>query len=123
MPRVLVVDDCNDTTASLSMLLRLLGHDVRAASGGYSALAVAADFQPDAAVVDIVMPGLDGYDVARHLRAIPGLENTLIIALSGYGGGQDRRAPAGDFDVHLIKPVNPRDLARLLSDLENPISP
>src|SRR5256885_9814223 len=60
----------------------------------------------------------DGYDVARHLRAIPGLESALIIAVSGYGGGQGRRAPAGDFDVHLIKPVDPRELTRMLDRSE-----
>jgi two-component system, chemotaxis family, CheB/CheR fusion protein len=116
MPRVLVVDDCPETASSFCELLRLLGHEARAVNDGPSALALAAGFRPEAALVDIVMPGMDGYEVAHHLRAVPGLEHALLIAISGEVEGSGRRPPEGDFDLYLLKPVDPDDLAHILSD-------
>jgi CheY-like chemotaxis protein len=114
MLRVLVVDDCPETAASFCALLGVLGHEARAANDGPTALALAAEFRPDAALVDIVMPGMDGYELARRLRAVPGLKDALLIAVSGEAEGSGRRPPEGDFDLYLLKPVDPGDLAGIL---------
>jgi two-component system CheB/CheR fusion protein len=116
MPRVLVVDECPETADSFYALLSLLGHEAPAANEGPSALALAEGFRPDAALVDLVMPGMDGYEVARRLRAVPGLKDALLIAVSGAVEGSGRRPPEGDLDLYLLKPVDPDDLAGILSD-------
>jgi CheY-like chemotaxis protein len=117
MPRILVVDDHHDTAYSFSLLLRSLGHDVRGCTDGEEALRVAAEFLPDAALVDIHMPGLGGHEVARGIRAIPGLGHALLVAMTGYEAGDRRRAPEGAFDVFLLKPVDPGELDHLLRAL------
>jgi CheY-like chemotaxis protein len=93
MLRVLVVDDCPETAASFCALVGVLGHEARAANDGPSALALAEGFRPDAALVNLVMPGMGGYEVARRLRAIPGLKDALLIAVSGEAEGSGRRPP------------------------------
>src|SRR4051794_15286137 len=116
MLRVLVVDDLLDSTESLAMLLRLWGHEAQTADDGLSALAVAADFHPDVALVDVGMPGMDGYEFARRVRGMPGLERVLLVALTGYGQDEDRRrALEAGFDVHLIKPADLDHLEKLLA--------
>ena len=120
MPRVLVVDDCADTTANLCALLCLWGHDARAANDGPSALSQAADFQPDVVLLDLAMPGMDGHEVAGRLRALPDLGDAFLIALSGYAYGRGLLAPEGHFDFCLLKPVEPVELRRLLSYLGTP---
>jgi len=113
--RVLVVDDNADALTSLQSMLSLDGHDVLAAVDGEAGLAALVGERPDAAVVDIGLPLLDGYGVAKRARAAgyPG----RLIALSGYGqGGDVRRALAAGFDAHLVKPVVPRQLQALLQD-------
>lgn len=114
--RVLVVDDNADAASSLALLLRLLGHQVHVANDGPEALqAVAADC-PDLVLLDIGMPGMDGYEVARRLRALPGTERTLIVALTGWGQSQDRqRSKDAGFDHHLTKPVEPAQLQAILT--------
>jgi CheY-like chemotaxis protein len=116
MLRVLVVDGCPETASSFCALVGVLGHEARAANDGPSALALAEEFRPDAALVDLVMPGMDGYEVAHRRRAIPGLKDALLIAVSGEAEGSGRRPPEGDFDLYLLKPVDPDDLAQILSD-------
>jgi len=115
MSRVLVVDDCIDTAIGLSRLLSAWGHETRTAHDGCAALATAEDFTPDVALVDIVLPRMDGYEVARELRTMPGLENAFLVALTGYASGQGRRAPEADFDICLLKPVNLDELKNLLN--------
>src|SRR5581483_1115648 len=83
--RVLVVDDNADAADSLSALLRAVGHDVRVAHAGPAALDVAAEFRPAVVVLDVGLPGMDGCEVARRLRAIPGTAGVRLIALTGYG--------------------------------------
>jgi CheY-like chemotaxis protein len=115
MARVLVVDDHPDTAASFALLLRHMGHDVCSTVTGAEALRSAQGFRPDAALIDIHMPGMDGHEVARGIRATPGLEHALLVAMTGFGPGDKRRAAEGDFDVFLLKPVDPADLASVLA--------
>lgn len=104
------------------MLLEIQGHEVRAVYTGPAALEVAATFVPDVALIDLGLPGLDGYEVARRLRALPSLQATVLVALSGYGRDEDRRrAQAAGFDHHLTKPVDPSAIDRLLLDLDGPL--
>jgi PAS domain S-box-containing protein len=116
--RLLVVDDNHDAANSLSLLLRLQGHEVRVAHDGPSALEVAVMFRPDLIFLDLGMPGMDGYEVARRVRQSPGLEKTVLAALTGWGQQEDRRRTAeAGFDHHLVKPVEPDAVQRLLGNL------
>jgi DNA-binding response OmpR family regulator len=97
-------------------LLRLAGHDVRTAHCGQAALTVANEFQPEFALLDIGMPDLNGYDVARELRRTEGGKDVRLIALTGWGQDEDkRRARDAGFDHHLTKPIDPHRLDELLS--------
>jgi PAS domain S-box-containing protein len=105
--RVLVVDDNLDAAASLARFLKLLGHDVRTAHDGPSALELARVHRPQIVVLDIGLPGMDGYEVARRLRMEEYGEGAVVIAASGYGKAEDRaRSRAAGFDHHLVKPVD-----------------
>jgi PAS domain S-box-containing protein len=116
--RILVVDDNVDSADSMALLLSLDGHEVRTAFDGPGALTEAADFQPRAVLLDIGLPGMDGYEVARRMRELPGLRDVLMIAITGYGQEDDRtRSKAAGFDHHLVKPVDPEALSRLLGAL------
>jgi CheY-like chemotaxis protein/two-component sensor histidine kinase len=105
--RILVVDDNADAAETLKLLLELEGHDTRCAYTGESALTVAAEFVPDTVLLDIGLPGLSGYEVARKLRQETRLpESLLLVALTGWGSEEDRQqARAAGFDRHLVKPV------------------
>jgi signal transduction histidine kinase/ActR/RegA family two-component response regulator len=103
--RILIVEDNADARAMLHELLAMSGHDVHEAADGRSAIALAARLQPDIAIVDIGLPDIDGYEVARHLDEQSG-GHIGLIALTGYGQPRDqRRALAAGFDLHLVKPV------------------
>jgi signal transduction histidine kinase/ActR/RegA family two-component response regulator len=117
--RVLIVEDHPDSAETLTMLLQLLGHRVSSVHDGLAALdAVRAEI-PDVMIVDIGLPGMDGYEVARRVREIPGLGQVLLVALTGYGSEEDkRRAMAAGFDYHLVKPVTPEALGGLVARLE-----
>ncbi len=109
--RVLVVDDNEDAADALAMLLRVTGHETLTVYDGPSALEAARKFVPQVVLLDIGLPGLDGYEVARRLRDDPGTAGVLIIAVSGYGQEGDRAtARASGFDHHLTKPVDLADL-------------
>jgi PAS domain S-box-containing protein len=116
--RILVVDDNVDAGESLAMLLRMAGHDVRVAHDGTAALeAVDAD-PPELVFLDIGMPVMNGYDVARELRQRPGLKNLVLVAMTGWGQEEDRRrSQEAGFDHHLVKPVEPDALHRITSRL------
>jgi signal transduction histidine kinase/ActR/RegA family two-component response regulator len=104
--RVLVVDDSTSTAQTMAALLQLKGHDARVAFDGPQALKTAAAFHPEVVLLDIGMPGMDGYQVAKQLRQMPGLEQTLLVALTGYGQeGVRRRSQEAGFQHHLVKPV------------------
>ncbi len=114
--RILVVDDNADAAESLAMLLRLKGHDVRTAHDGAAALDVARTFGPQVVLLDIGLPGMDGYEVARRLRREEGLKGVLLVALTGYGQEEDRRrSREAGFNRHLVKPVEPGALNEVLT--------
>jgi PAS domain S-box-containing protein len=114
--RVLVVDDQPDSTDSLAMLLRLRGHEVWTAADGPSALGEFARVRPDVVFLDLGLPGMSGYDVARQLRALPEGHDVRLVALTGYGTEADReKTRAAGFDVHLAKPVDPHAVETLLA--------
>src|SRR5581483_629934 len=116
--RILVVDDNRDAAASLGMLLRLMGNDVRTAHDGEEAVARADEFRPDVVLLDIGLPKLNGYEAARRLRDRPWGRRAVLIATTGWGQDQDRhRSRDAGFDHHLVKPVDPADLLRLLAPL------
>jgi PAS domain S-box-containing protein len=113
--RVLVVDDNLDAAQSAAELVGLWGHEARVAHDGPAALVLASRFRPDVVLLDIGLPGMDGYEVARLIRAAAGGEALLLVAVTGYGQAEDRqRALAHGFDLHLTKPVDPQALRRLL---------
>jgi CheY-like chemotaxis protein len=105
--RILVVDDNADAADSLAILLGCSGDEVRVAYDGPSALSTAQDFRPEIVFLDIGLPGMSGYDVARHLRAEAAFRPSLLVALTGYGQEADRRrAQEAGFDAHLVKPTD-----------------
>lgn len=105
--RILVADDNEDSANSIAMLLRIQGHEVRVAYDGQQALDEAAAFAPDVAVLDIGLPKMNGYDVARCLRANDPARHLLLVAMTGWGQDEDRRrAQEAGFDHHFVKPVD-----------------
>lgn len=114
--RVLIVDDNEDSAESMMMLARSWGHEVVVANDGPVALTLALTFQPDIAMVDIGLPGMDGYEVARRLRKASPDRDLYLMALTGYGRADDvRLARSAGFDEHLIKPTNLDELRRMLA--------
>jgi signal transduction histidine kinase/ActR/RegA family two-component response regulator len=114
--RILVVDDNVDGAESLAQSLKMAGHQVCTVFSGPAALDVARSYRPEAVLLDIGMPGMDGYEVARRLREEPGLEKILLVALTGYGQEEDRRrSRQATIDYHLVKPVGAETLEALLA--------
>jgi CheY-like chemotaxis protein len=119
--RVLVVDDSLAIVRTSALLLQYAGFEVRTASNGRDALKVAAEFHPQVALLDIGLPGLDGYEVARRLRADPTLPMMTLIAITADGTEEDRRrAKAAGFDHHLVKPVHFYSLLPLIGSQSQP---
>jgi CheY-like chemotaxis protein len=117
--RILVVDDNHDAARSLARLLNLAGNEVQTAGDGREAVAAAAAFRPDVVLLDIGLPVLNGYDVARQIRAQPWGGDMALIALTGWGQDEDRRrSREAGFDHHLVKPVDTDTMMRLLDDLQ-----
>jgi CheY-like chemotaxis protein len=117
---ILIVEDNADARDALRVLLELEGHAVEAAEEGRQAIEIARAKTIDIALVDIGLPGMDGYEVARHVRAL-GDPRPVLIALTGYGQPEDRRrATEAGFDDMLVKPVDPTALTDLLATLEIP---
>ena len=113
--RVLVVDDNVDAADSLAVLVRLHGHEVRIANDGHTALETAQDFRPEVVLLDIGLPGMNGYEVARRLRAGADGNRLLLAAVTGYGHAEDRsRSRQAGIDHHLVKPIDPEALRQLL---------
>jgi signal transduction histidine kinase/CheY-like chemotaxis protein/PAS domain-containing protein len=120
-PRVMVVDDNSDAAATLSDALRVYGHEVHTAEDAAAALALAERTAPQIAVLDIGLPGMDGYELARRLRQLPGFGAIKLVAVTGYGQASDKqRALAAGFDEHLVKPISVQALRCVLERLDQP---
>jgi CheY-like chemotaxis protein len=120
--RILIVEDNRDAAESLAMLLKLTGHQVQVAYDGNEGVAAAAEFRPELVLMDLGMPHMDGYEAARRMRAGPGGDESILVALTGWGADHDRRrAQESGFDQHLIKPVDPDALTRMIEQM--PIKP
>ena len=116
--RILIVDDNQDGADSLSMLLRFIGNDTRVVHDGVKALEAAEQFKPDAILLDIGLPGMSGYDVARRIREQPWGKRMALVAITGWGQEEDRKESRdAGFDAHMVKPVAPQELAHLLARL------
>ena len=116
--RVLVVDDNEDSATSLGMLLSMLGYETHTAVDGPAGLEAVARFRPDVALLDIGMPKLNGYEVARRIREQPGGKELVLIAITGWGQAADRqRTIEAGFNHHMVKPVDLAALANLLASL------
>lgn len=116
--RVLCVDDNRDIADTLGVLLDLAGYTARVCYDGLSALAAAEAFRPDAAILDLMMPGMDGIELARRLRAAPWAGTLPLVAVTALGDDDARRRTAeAGFDLHLTKPVDPDRLANVLADI------
>jgi CheY-like chemotaxis protein len=114
--RVLVIDDNVDTAQTLAMLLKTSGHDVRTAYTGPTALEAALDYRPNVVLLDIGLPGLDGYEVAKRIRQQPVLHDIVLVALTGYGQETERqRSQEAGFDHHLVKPAEFSKVQRILA--------
>jgi two-component system CheB/CheR fusion protein len=117
--RVLIVDDNADAAESMAALVRAWGHDAAVVPDAVNALALAASFKPDVALVDIGLPGMDGYELARRWRTTPDGQHMKLIAMTGYGRAEDRRtAREAGFDVHFVKPAELAELEQLLASGE-----
>jgi CheY-like chemotaxis protein len=115
----MVVDDNRDAAESMAMLLELWGHEVVCAHDGPSALEMSTRYRPQVVLLDIGLPGMDGYEVAAHLRELPQGARAVLIAITGYGQTEDRqRSRIAGFDHHLVKPVAPETLHGLLDSLD-----
>jgi signal transduction histidine kinase/DNA-binding response OmpR family regulator len=122
--RVLVVDDNVDGAESLHTLLQLSGHEAQVAHNGPAALDMAASFAPQVVLLDIGLPGMDGYEVARRLRALPGGDRLVLVAATGYGHSEDRRrSRAASFDFHLVKPIDLAELSAIFARTGPPRRP
>jgi CheY-like chemotaxis protein len=116
--RVLVVDDNTDCATALTLLVRRWGHEARVAADARAALAAASDFWPDVALLDLSLPGQDGCELARRLRATPGMEFVVLVAITGYTAPEyHRRAAEAGFAYYLLKPTDPATLRQLLAGL------
>ena len=122
--RVLVVDDNVDTAQTLAMLLEMSGHDVRTAYTGPNALEATLDYRPNVVLLDIGLPGLNGYEVAKRIRQQPVLHNIVLVAVTGYGQEADRQlSQESGFDHHLVKPTDFGKVQQILATISEKASP
>ncbi len=114
--RVLVVEDHEDTAQIVSILLRQAGHEVEVAPSGAAALTAVAAHPPDVVLLDLGLPDMDGWQVARHVQEQPAEKRPLLVAISGRDGAEARRlSQEAGIDLHLVKPVDPLALQQLLA--------
>jgi CheY-like chemotaxis protein len=117
--RILIVDDNRDAADSLVMLLRIMGNDTRTAYDGQEGVAVAEEFRPDAMLLDIGLPKLNGYEACRRIREQSWGKKVFLIAVTGWGQEEDRRrSHEAGFNEHMVKPVDPQDLMKLLAGFQ-----
>jgi CheY-like chemotaxis protein len=118
--RILVVDDARASADTLAQLLRAIGHDVATANDGHTAVDWTVQNKPDVVFLDIAMPGMDGYEVARRIRDTVGLEDVVLVALTGYGQEEDRRRTTEvGFNHHLTKPTSLAALRSVLASRDS----
>jgi two-component system, sensor histidine kinase len=116
--RILVIEDNQDARQMLRAMLTMGGHEVREAADGESGIAAALETTPEVVLLDIGLPDMDGYEVARRLRTVPGGYSMVLVALSGYGRDDDRgRAREASFDAHVVKPAGPEQLGQIIAEL------
>jgi CheY-like chemotaxis protein len=121
---VLVVEDDSDSREMLRMLLEIEGHDVHEAEDGPGALVAVSAIEPEVALIDVGLPGIDGHEVARRLRAERRLPAMLLVALTGYAEPEDvERSRQAGFDAHLTKPITPEKLGEIFRMLRAPRPP
>jgi len=114
--RILVVDDNRDSAESLARLLQLMGHETAIAYDGLSAVDSAETFHPEVVLLDLGLPGLDGYEVARRIRAQQWGKDMTLIAATGWGQAEDRRrSREAGFDHHMVKPVDLHELEKVMA--------
>jgi CheY-like chemotaxis protein len=119
--RVLIVDDNEDSTESLARLLKLTGHQVETALDGVAGLRAARSYRPEIIFLDIGLPEISGYEIAKRLREDTNMAKVRLIAMTGYGQEEDRRkALEAGFDGHMIKPADPADVEKLLAGFQSP---
>ncbi len=115
--RILIIEDNRDAADSLRLLLNIMGHEARVAYTGPEGVAAAKEWHPDVVYCDIGLPGIDGYEVARQLRRLPGMAKALLVAITGYGQEPDvKRGKEAGFDHYFLKPIDPVQLQQLLVD-------
>ncbi len=113
--RILVVDDYRDTAEFFAVFLKRLGHNVRTASDGFQAIALAEEFRPEVILLDLGLPDLNGFETAKRIRKESWSEGTVLIAISGYGDKRDRQlSQEAGFDAHLLKPAPLKDIVDLI---------
>jgi CheY-like chemotaxis protein len=114
--RVVIADDNRDGADSLSLVVRAFGCDVKTAYDGAGAVDAAAKTRPHVVFLDLGMPGMDGLEAARRIRALPGLERALLVAVTGWGQERDREQTSdAGFDAHLVKPADPHTIRTLIA--------
>ncbi len=122
--RVLVVEDHEDTATSTALVLRLYGHDVQVASDGQMALQLMDAHAPDVVLLDLGLPKMDGWEVAKQIRSQATYKRPLLVAVSGYGREADRlRSAEAGIDLHLVKPIDPDQLKNLLERFQTVVVP
>jgi CheY-like chemotaxis protein len=122
--RTLVVDDNRDSADTLAMMIELLGHQVKRAYDPHEVEAIVEAYRPEIVFLDVGMPGLSGYDLARVLRAREDGDNMLLVAVTGWGQPEDRkRTREAGFDRHLVKPVELDDIRAICLDPARPEAP
>ena len=116
--KVLVVDDNRDAAILMGRLLKTLGNDVQVVHDGFAALKAAEEFRPEAVLLDIGLPEMDGYETARLMREIPSCKDITIIAVTGWGQEEDReKGRRAGFNHHVVKPADSSTLMHLLSEV------
>lgn len=119
--RILLVDDDPDSSEPLSLLLQSKGHETRVATDGAQAISVADEFKPNCVLLDLGLPRMDGYEVARRLRDRPYGSDVVLVALTGWAGRDIRsRAAEAGFDYHIVKPVNWAEVEKIVRRVVRP---
>jgi CheY-like chemotaxis protein len=122
--RIVVVEDHDDGREMLHMMLQVLGHDVVSAADGQAGLDLILMLEPDVALVDLGLPKLDGYEVARQVTEIKRFQHTRLIALTGRSSPEDKwKSLEAGFDDHMVKPIDPRELEQKLAELAAIVEP